>query len=48
MQTERFTGVGKLIETMKDVGVIKETDDQLNVLFDDCGESKIYKGGFKY
>ena len=41
-----FTTVGKLIETLKEKGVIKETDTQLNVLFDDWGESKIYKSNW--
>ena len=47
MQSERFTGIGKLIKELKDAGVIKETDEQLNVLFDDWGESKLlFKGNY--
>ena len=46
MSAESFTSVGKLIETLKEKGVIKETDTQLNVLFDDWAESKIYKSNW--
>ena len=47
MQAERFTEIEKLIKELKDAGVIKETDEQLNVLFDDWGESKLlFKGNY--
>ena len=46
MLAESFTTVGKLIETLKEKGVIKETDTQLNVIFDDWAESKIYKSNW--
>ena len=43
MSAHSFTTVGKLIEALKEKGVIKETDTQLNVLFDCWGESKMYR-----
>ena len=46
MSAESFTSVGKLIETLKEKGVIKETDTQLNVLFDFWAESKLYKSSW--
>ena len=46
MLAESFISVGKLIETLKEKGVIKETDTQLNVLFDNWAESKIYKSNW--
>ena len=48
IHSQSFTGIGKLIDELKKAGVIGETDKQLNVLFDDWGESSVYKGNKYY
>ena len=46
MLPQYFTGVGKLIEALKEKDVIKETDKQLNILFDNWCESTVYKSNW--
>ena len=46
MSDNRFVGMNKLMETLRENKLLNSEDLQLNIYFDDCVESKNFKGAW--